>query len=158
WSTHGLQSGSTQDGTTFLIETGQTHGDGDPFCQVSNNSAVRGISFLWPNQNKDLAPIAFPFAIGPVPGPSAASVSIQDLEFQDAYQGINATHIDRHVIRNVIGQAFFIGILVDGVGDVGRLENVHFIPLWSNFLQNPQTGAVTPPIALWQFQNGTAFL
>jgi hypothetical protein len=64
----------------------------------------------------------------------------------------------RHLVRNVVGQAFFVGIYIDKVHDVGWLENIQLIPLWTGFQRNAQTGVITPPIANWQFNYGTAFL
>ena len=35
-------------------------------------------------------------------------------------------------MRNVTGQPLRRGILVDAIYDIGRIENVHFNPWWSN--------------------------
>src|SRR5262249_55147150 len=80
----------------------------------------------------------------------------ENLEFVHAFQAINLNGLDRHVVRNVIGQAFSIGILIDAVVDVGRLENIQLAPYWSGFSQDG-SGAVTPAIAAYQFANGTAY-
>jgi hypothetical protein len=158
------QSGSLLpvDGTTFLI----TGGAGSPgwfsFLGLQNNSAVRGISFMWPNQNPMAAtPTAYPFAIGPFGNTSQGTVGpcdilIENIEIVNAYQGIDLTGAARHVVRNVFGQALSVGLLIEAIlTDVGRLENVHFNPYWA-YLQSD--GVTLYPVALWQFQNGTAFL
>jgi hypothetical protein len=157
---HGQFSGGTQDGTTFLIETNQENPTAPAFCQMKSRSAIRGISFFWPNQTVErTTPLGYPFAIGKNPDAgSAVNVTIENIEFQNAYQGIDVRNIGRHLVRNVVGQALSIGVLIDEVHDVGRLENIQFIPIWSGFSRNPETGVITPPIAKWQFENGTAFL
>jgi hypothetical protein len=156
--THGQFSAQTKDGTTFVISTGANQPDGPPFIQLNNNCAVRGISLFWPNQTPDAVPVPYPYAFArDTQAGSAVNVTIENIEFQNAYRRIDASFLSRHLIRNVVGQALSLGIFMDGVGDVGRPENVHFIPIWSGFFQDAQTGATTPTIAAWQFQNGTAF-
>jgi hypothetical protein len=153
---HGFDSSPqppTEDGTTFIIDTGKDQAGGTPFIQLKNDCTVRGISFFWPRQQTSMSPpLSYPFALAKdrLAG-SAVNVTIENIELRNAYQGIDATNMPRHLIRNVVGQAFFMGIVVDAVGDVGRLENVHFAPLWSNYTEP------VAPVATWQLDNGTAY-
>jgi hypothetical protein len=146
------------DGTTFLIEADQGFPGNAAFCQLNFNSCVRGISFQWPNQQPSFtSPLQYPFAIGRASTTTGATnATIENVELLNPYQGIDATYLGRHTIRNVIGQPLYIGIFVDSVGDVGRIENVHFAPIWSEFSQD-QFGNASPPIWKWQFENGTAY-
>jgi len=64
------------------------------------------------------------------------------------YNGIDATKNERHLIRDVHGQPLRRGILVDGIYDIGRIENVHFNPWWS----------LKPGLFQWQMENGEAFI
>jgi hypothetical protein len=54
----------------------------------------------------------------------------------------------RHLIRNVSGQPLRRGVLVDEIYDIGRIENVHFNPWWSD----------NAALLAWQQSHGEAFI
>jgi hypothetical protein len=64
------------------------------------------------------------------------------------YNGIDARHNERHLIRDVQGQPLRRGVFVDDIYDIGRIENVHFNPWWS----------VKPKLLQWQQSHGEAFI
>ena len=47
-------------------------------------------------------------------------------ELHNPYQGIDASQNTRHNIKDIGGQPLLMGIYVDGITDIGRIENVHF--------------------------------
>ena len=53
------------------------------------------------------------------------------VEMLNPYNGIDASHNERHLIRDVQGQPLRRGVYVDSIYDIGRIENVHFNPWWS---------------------------
>jgi hypothetical protein len=73
---------------------------------------------------------------------------VHDVELLNPYSGIDASHNERHLIRNVQGQPLRRGVFVDAIYDIGRIENVHFNPWWSN----------SPKLMAWQMANGEAFI
>jgi hypothetical protein len=161
---HGTTDGNfppAADGTVFLVRyTGDQLQKA--FYQMDSNSSLRGISFWWPYQNNiDAPPKPYPFAIGKATPDDrvATNISISDIELLNCFQGIDLTLCWRHNVRNVIGQAFSTGILIDQVRDVGRIENVHFHALWSGVQFSGQSDQkiVGPQILLYQFNYGTAF-
>ena len=70
------------------------------------------------------------------------------VELLNPYNGIDASHNERHLIRDVQGQPLRRGIFVDAIYDIGRIENVHFNPWWS----------MKPRLFQWQQQHGEAFI
>jgi hypothetical protein len=74
--------------------------------------------------------------------------AVLDVELLNPYQGIDASRNERHNVRNVTGQPLRRGILVDAIYDIGRIENVHFNPWWSNH----------SPVFQWQMEHGEAFI
>lgn len=54
----------------------------------------------------------------------------------------------RHLIRNVTGQPLRIGVYIDEVHDIGRVENVHFNPFW----------CWQPHMVTWMGEHGEAFV
>jgi hypothetical protein len=57
--------------------------------------------------------------------------TVEKVELLNSWYGIRAVQAHRHLIRNVTGQPLKIGIFVDEVYDIGRIEDVHFNPWWS---------------------------
>ncbi len=134
----------TDDGTTLLITEGAGSEDGSPFLTLGTNSTLRGVVLYYPQQNVDDIPKPYPWAIA-MRGKNPA---VLDVEMLNPFNGIDARHNERHLIRNVHGQPLRRGVLVDSIYDVGRIENVHFNPWWS----------MKPKLFAWQLEHGEAFI
>ena len=132
-----------QSGTTFCIHTNAGTETADPFLTLGTNSTVQGICFYYPDQDPDTEPTPYPWCIA-LRGKNPA---VLDCELLNPYLGIDATQNERHLIRNVSGQPLKVGVFVDAIYDIGRIENVHFNPWWS----------MRPKLFTWQQQNGVAF-
>jgi hypothetical protein len=117
------QPGPLDNGTTFLL-TEQTGGaSGTAFCNVNNDSCLRGVVLYWPNQLATFppgvtAPVAYPYAIQM----NALNPAVQDIEVINAYGIINAVHTKRHIIRNVFGQVLAVGIRFRDAATLGALR------------------------------------
>jgi hypothetical protein len=133
-----------EDGTALFATAGHGHEDGQPLLTLNTNSSVSGLTIYYPNQVLDGEPIPYPWAIAM----RAKNPAAFDLELLNPYQGIDASHNERHNIRNITGQPLRRGIWVDAIYDIGRIENVHFNPWWNSH------GAVYQ----WQTANGEAFI
>jgi hypothetical protein len=59
------------------------------------------------------------------------NAAVLDCELLNPYRAINATLAPRHLIRNIVGQPLRLGIWVDEIYDISRLENIHFNPIWT---------------------------
>jgi hypothetical protein len=133
-----------EDGTALFVTAGKGEEGGKPFLTLNTNSTVAGLTIYYPEQVTDAVPLAYPWTIA-MRGKNPA---VLDVELLNPYQGIDASHNERHNVRNVTGQPLRRGILVDAIYDIGRIENVHFNPWWSN----------RGKIYQWQTENGEAFL
>ncbi|HVT14343.1 MAG TPA: glycosyl hydrolase family 28-related protein [Fimbriimonadaceae bacterium] len=133
----------TDDGTTFLIETGEGAEDG-AFLTLNTNGTLKGVVIYYPDQNRSGEPKPYPYAIA-MRGKNPA---VLDVELLNPYNGIDASQNERHLIRNVDGQPLRRGIYVDAIYDIGRIENVHFNPWWS----------MEPALFKWQQEHGEAFI
>jgi hypothetical protein len=134
----------TDDGTTFLVSEGAGKEDGPAFVTLSHNSTLKGVVIYYPNQKADDVPEPYPWAIA-LRGKNPAVLQV---ELLNAYNGIDATQNERHLIRDVQGQPLRRGVLVDQIYDIGRIENVHFNPWWST----------KPKLFQWQMEHGEAFI
>ena len=134
----------TDDGTTFLVTEGAGSEEGPAFITLNTNSTLKGVVIYYPQQIADAVPKPYPWAIA-MRGKNPA---VLDVELLNPYNGIDATRNERHLIRNVHGQPLRRGVYVDSIYDIGRIENVHFNPWWSN----------RPGLFQWQMENGEAFI
>ena len=134
----------TDDGTTLLITENAGNEDGPPFITLNHNSTLKGVVLFYPDQNRGEVPKPYPWAIA-MRGKNPAVLQV---ELLNPYDGIDASRNERHLIRDVQGQPLRRGIYVDGIYDIGRIENVHFNPWWST----------EPKLLEWQQKNGEAFV
>ena len=134
----------TDQGTTFLITENAGKDDGPAFVTLNENSTLKGVVLYYPNQKTDQVPVAYPYAVA-MRGNNPAVLQVEML---NPYNGIDATQNNRHLIRDVSGQPLRRGIMVNGIYDIGRIENVHFNPWWS----------MEPKLLKWQTENGEAFI
>ena len=132
------------DGTTFLVTEGRGKEDGPPFITLNHNSTLKGVVLYYPEQQPDEEPAPYPWAIA-MRGKNPAVLAV---ELLNPYNGIDAAHNERHLIRDVQGQPLRRGIYVDDIYDIGRIENVHFNPWWS----------MKRRLFQWQQQHGEAFV
>jgi hypothetical protein len=134
----------TDDGTTFLVTENRGKEDGAPFLTLNHNCTLKGVVIYYPDQDPAEEPQPYPWAIA-LRGKNPAVLAV---ELLNPYNGIDAMHNERHLIRDVQGQPLRRGILVDDIYDIGRIENVHFNPWWS----------VKPRLLQWQQEHGEAFI
>ncbi len=134
-----------QYGSTLLVRTGAGDEDGDPFIRLNNNSTLQGFCIYYPEQCPDTVP--------PTPYPYTVAMrqnnpAIIDVEMLNPYNAIDASHNQRALIRNIHGQPLHIGVYVDAIYDIGRIENVHWNPWWTFESEMYQ----------WQEDNARAFI
>ncbi len=145
---NGLRDGGaakpTDNGTTFLATESQGTEDGPAFITLHNNSTLKGVVIYYPEQDPAAEPKPYPWAIA-MRGKNPAVLAV---ELLNPYNGIDATHNERHLIRDVQGQPLRRGIFADAIYDIGRVEDVHFNPWWS----------LKPKLFHWQEEHGEAFI
>jgi len=134
----------TDDGTTFLVTESQGKEDATPFITLHDNCTLKGVVIYYPQQKPAEEPQPYPYAIA-MRGKNPAVLGV---ELLNPYNGIDAAHNERHLIRDVHGQPLRRGIYVDDIYDIGRIENVHFNPWWS----------MQPRLFKWQQEHGEAFV
>jgi len=134
----------TDDGTTFLVNEGRGKEDGPAFVTLNHNSTLKGVVIYYPEQDPNEEPAPYPYAVA-MRGKNPAVLAV---ELLNPYNGIDAAHNERHLIRDVQGQPLRRGVYVDDIYDIGRIENVHFNPWWS----------MKPKLFAWQQKYGEAFV
>ena len=119
--------------------------DGTPFITIQANAALQGVTIHYPEQDpKAGKPTAYPWAVCMRDNNPA----LIDVQLLNPYNGIDASNNQRALIRNIHGQPIHIGLYVDRIYDIGRIENVHWNPWWS----------IGTPVFEWQREHGIGFL
>jgi len=108
------------------------------------DAAVRGFVIYYPEQVTTKAPLPYPWTIEL----TNTNGAVIDIECLNCWNFISAVRADRHYISRVQGQPINTGIYIDKIYDIGRVENVHWNPWYS---QNKAYMA-------WQLLNGRAFV
>jgi uncharacterized protein YceK len=116
---------SLRTGTVLLVYTGKGDGEGTPLVSLEPGSAVRGLTFHYPEQSIDaLAPYPWTIRI------KGMHCTIEDITLVNPWQGLDlgTEWNELHVVRNVFGCPLKTGVYINRCSDIGRIENVHFNP------------------------------
>lgn len=131
-------------GSVLEPHAGAGSEEGAPFITLNSNTTIQGVTIHYPEQKPDAAaPTPYPWTIV-MRGNNPAVIDVQLL---NPYNGIDASRNQRALIRNVHGQPIHLGIFVDVVYDIGRIENVHWNPWWT----------MNSPVYEWQMAHGVGF-
>jgi hypothetical protein len=131
-------------GTAFFVAGGGGSEEGSPFITLNTNSVLKGVLIYYPGQDPEKTPVPYPYCIA-MRGKNPA---VLDTELLNPYNGIDASQNERHFIARVYGQPLRRGIFLDGIYDIGRIEDVHFNPWWS----------VKPAVIKFMVEEGEAFI
>jgi hypothetical protein len=117
-------------GSTLLAVEGAGSAEGIPFITLRGlNATLEGITVLYPEQVIVEKPVPYPWTVRG----DGENVSIINVLLANPYQGVDfGTHPSaRHFVRGLYGQPLFKGLWVDQCYDIGRIQDVHFWPFWS---------------------------
>jgi len=131
-------------GTVIVTSLGAGSEDGDPLIIVGENSTLGGLAVYYPDQDPQKTPVAYPWTISL----RNNNATVRQVELINSYKGILAVNCARHVIRDITGQPLRTGIYVDEIYDIGRIENVHWNPWWSN----------SDAVITFTYRNGEGFV
>lgn len=116
-------------GTVLLATGGRGKEDGPPLFLLNPNSAVRGLTICYPEQDPRSI-VSYPWTFQG----RGMHCTIENVTLVNSFQAIDfGTYANElHVVRNVFGLALRRGVWIDNCTDIGRIENVHFNPhYWS---------------------------
>ncbi|NLN76262.1 MAG: hypothetical protein GX139_08115 [Armatimonadetes bacterium] len=112
-------------GTVFNVYAGKDDENGPPCIMLNPSSAVKGITFFYPEQRIP-GTLPYPWTIQG----QGMHGSVIDCTFVNPYKAIDFGQYknELHYIRNCFGCPLKIGVHIDKCTDIGRIENVHFNP------------------------------
>lgn len=117
-------------GTVLLPTEGRGQVDGPAFISsAGDNTTIKGLGVYYPEQDEHASePTPYPWTIQ---HGSGDNLSVIDCALTNPYQAIDLTGAGRHYIARVYGQPIAMGIYVDRIFDIGRIENIHFWRFWT---------------------------
>lgn len=134
-------------GAILMPTEGASQVNGTPFITVGANAVLEGIQFYYPNQPDNVVPpTPYPFTIDFAVGGFGC---LRNLSFANSYQAIRCIGHDAPTIKDVVGQAFYRGLVLDDCEDVAKITDVE----WRWDLSTQLDGS----LLAWQKENGIAF-
>jgi hypothetical protein len=115
-------------GTVLLATEGRGNSNAEPFIVLNRCSTLRGVEVFYPGQKpKDIQ--EYPWCVRG----HGDNVAIRDVLLVNPYLGVDfgTFPVGRHFISGLYGGPLKLGLFVDKCLDVGRVENVHFWPFWT---------------------------
>jgi hypothetical protein len=119
-------------GSILMPRGGRGNESGPAFLQMAEDCTVRGFVVYYPEQLGNSTPVPYPWTIAM----SGNNNAVVDVELLNVWNGIQAVGAARHYISRVQGQPANIGIFIDQIYDIGRVENVHWNP-WCEWGKKP---------------------
>lgn len=132
-------------GSVLEPRAGAGSEEGPAFITLMDNASLQGFTVHYPDQLPDAgAPTPYPYTVA-MRGNNPA---LTDMQLLNPFNAIDASQNQRALVRNIHGQPIHIGLFVDAIYDIGRVENVHWNPWWS----------FKTKVYEWQMENGVGFL
>ncbi len=122
-------------GTVLLSTASAGKADGTPFLSMGLASNLEGVAIFYPKQTDTNPPVAYPWTIRGVQFP----ISLVNVTLVNSYLGVDvaSSASGRHFFRGVYGQPLNTGIYISKSLDTGRVENIHFTPIWHSEETSP---------------------
>ena len=126
------QSWEPATGSILLTTEGRGQEDAPAFIEMRSSTSIKGVTIYYPEQKVEaIQPYPWTIQIRAHPG-DTRSVSfdstVENVTLINSYNGIRTgpTENGRHRLFQINGCVLRRGILVEGTGDIGRVENVQF--------------------------------
>jgi hypothetical protein len=117
-------------GTVLMVYAGKGAEDGVPFIHLTDGSAICNLSIYYPEQSA-VNPLPYPWTVQQTAGDTASIINVTLVNpWMGIRFGVNANEL--HFVRDLYGCPLKVGIHMDRIYDVGRLQAIHFAPVfWS---------------------------
>ncbi len=147
---------------SILLPTGGRGDESAPaFIEMRSSTSLKGVTIYYPEQKaEDIRPYPWTIQIrsNPAHGNEVSFDStVENVTLINSYNGIRTgpTENGRHRLFQINGCVLRRGILIEGTGDVGRIENVHF---HSHFWANKAFAGNWDRVFAYMQQNLEAFI
>jgi hypothetical protein len=92
----------------------------------------------------DVAPYQWTIRAGLDGSSYIGGCTVSDVLLHNSYRGLDfSTDGGRHILQHIWGQVIREGIRIDRCGDIGRILDIHFYPIWDREADRERDGAWT---------------
>jgi hypothetical protein len=155
------QSWEPATGSILLATAGRDREEAPAFIEMRTSTSIKGVTIYYPEQKvDDIRPYPWTIHIR-ADAADARAVSfdstVENVTLVNSYNGIRTgpTENGRHRLFQINGCVLRRGILVEGTGDIGRIENVQF---HSHFWAHPAFAGDWKKVFPYMQQNLEAFI
>ena len=147
-------------GSILLPTEGRNDEQAPAFIEMRSSTALAGLTIYYPEQTvDDIRPYPFTIQIRADPADArdvSFDATVENVTLINSYNGIRTgpTENGRHRLVRINGCVLRRGILVEGTGDIGRIENVQF---HSHFWAHPAFAGNWDKVFAWMQANLEAF-
>jgi len=126
------QSWEPATGSILLPTAGRDRENDPAFIEMRSSTSIKGLTIYYPEQKvDDIRPYPWTIQIRADPADANAvgfDSTVENVTLINSYNGIRTgpTENGRHRLFQINGCVLRRGILVEGTGDIGRIENVQF--------------------------------
>jgi hypothetical protein len=155
------QSWEPATGSILMPTEGRGQEAAPAFIEMRSSTSIKGVTVYYPEQKaEEIRPYPFTIQIRANPAePKEVSFdsTVENVTLINSYNGIRTgpTENGRHRLFQINGCVLRRGILVEGTGDIGRVENVQF---HSHFWAHKAFGGDWKQVFAYMQQNLEAFI
>jgi hypothetical protein len=126
------QSWEPAKGSILLATSGRGDESAPAFIEMRSSTSIKGVTIYYPEQKvDDIRPYPWTIQIRADPAREkevSFDSTVENVTLINSYNGIRTgpTENGRHRLFQINGCVLRRGILVEGTGDIGRIENVQF--------------------------------
>lgn len=152
--------GHALEGTILMVYPGRgSVSEDEAFITMQPSSSVQNLIFWYPEQIPgNIVPYPPTILLGEPDYFGNDYCNVKNITLVNSYMGIIHSSVNGGscpVINHIYGTPLSLGIEIDDIADVGRIENIHFSPLYWSHSGLPNAPVVGSSFEKWIFSNGT---
>lgn len=136
--------------TRLLLVHGRGDADAAPAITIEKGTGLRELT-LWHPEQSGTEPVPYPWAVAISTTNAGNNFTLANMTLVNPWRGASfgPQFNELHTLRNIYGTPLNLGVFIDTVTDIGRLDNVDFSPSWwagSGLPGAPTAAALAPTL------------
>ena len=156
------EKGAKIEGSILMAYSGRGDETATPFITMEPAAGVMDLAIWYPEQSPDnIVPYPASIVMGKPQHFGNEYCNVKNITFVNSYIGIAISRVNGGgcpVFYDIYGTPLSIGIEIDNISDVGRIDRVNFSPAYwcgSGFPGSPSSGG---SFDKWIYENGTGIM
>ncbi|MBI5835303.1 MAG: hypothetical protein HZB16_23595 [Armatimonadetes bacterium] len=137
--------------TLLMLTSGRGNADAPPAIAIERGTGLRELT-LWHPEQDAANPVPYPWAVALAKTATGDNSTVANVTLVNPWRGISIgpDWNELHTLRRIYATPLSLGIFIDTVTDIGRLDEVDLSPRWwteSGLPGAPQAGALAATLA-----------